>query len=299
MRLQRHPSNPILVPDPSSPWEARHVFNPSVIFHNHLFHMHYRAQGQDLISRIGYAVSQDGVSWKRTPDPVLKPETERELQGLEDPRITEIDGVFYMAYTAFSGIGPLEDALTPMFAKSNDLLTWERIGPLVQGENNKDHFLMPEKLKNRFVAFHRRLPDIWIAVSEDLINWPEESMKRIMSPRPGGEWDSVSIGGNGPPIETEHGWLFFYHGYAEDRIYRLGVALLDLEDPTVILNRPRDWILEPREQWELEGNVPNVVFSSANIRVGDQVWVYYGGADHAIGLATCDFDEIVDFARFE
>ncbi len=298
MRLQRHPSNPILVPDPSSPWEARHVFNPSVIFHNHLFHMHYRAQGQDLISRIGYAVSQDGVSWKRTPDPVLKPETERELQGVEDPRITEIDGVFYMAYTAFSGIGPLEDALTPMFAKSNDLLAWERIGPLVQGENNKDHYLMPKKLKNRFVAFHRRLPDIWIAESKDLINWPEESMKRIMSPRPGSEWDSVSIGGNGPPIETEHGWLFFYHGYAEDRIYRLGAALLDLEDPTVILNRPRDWILEPREQWELEGNVPNVVFSSANIRVGDQVWVYYGGADHAIGLATCDFDEIVDFARF-
>ena len=298
MRLLRHPSNPILLPDPLSPWEARHVFNPSVIFHNHLFHMHYRAQGQDLISRIGYAVSQDGVSWKRTPNPVLKPATERELQGVEDPRITEIDGIFYMAYTAFSGIGPLEDALTPMFAKSNDLLAWERIGPLVQGENNKDHYLMPKKLKNRFVAFHRRLPDIWIAESEDLINWPEESMKRIMSPRPGSEWDSVSIGGNGPPIETEHGWLFFYHGYAEDRIYRLGAALLDLEDPTVILNRPRDWILEPREQWELEGNVPNVVFSSANIRVGDQVWVYYGGADHAIGLATCDFDEIVDFARF-
>lgn len=298
MRLQRHPSNPILVPDPSSPWEARHVFNPSVIFHNHLFHMHYRAQGQDLISRIGYAVSQDGVSWKRTPNPVLKPETERELQGVEDPRITEIDGVFYMAYTAFSGTGPLKDAITPMFAKSSDLLAWERIGPLVQGENNKDHYLMPKKLNNRFVAFHRRLPDIWIAESVDLINWPEESMKRIMSPRSDSEWDSVSIGGNGPPIETEHGWLFFYHGYAEDRIYRLGVALLDLEAPTVILNRPRDWILEPREQWELEGNVPNVVFSSANIRVGDQVWVYYGGADHAIGLATCDFDEIVDFARF-
>lgn len=298
MRLQRHSSNPILVPDPSSPWEARHVFNPSVIFHNNLFHMHYRAQGLDLISRIGYAVSQDGVSWNRTCHPALKPETEGELQGVEDPRVTEIDGVFYMAYTAFSGSGSLDKALTPMFAKSDDMLSWERIGPLVKGENNKDHFLMPKKLNNRFVAFHRRWPDIWIAESEDMIIWPEEAMKLIMSPRPGSDWDSESIGGNGPPIETEYGWLTFYHGYAEDRIYRFGVALLELEDPTNVINRPRDWILEPKERWELQGNVPNVVFSCANILIGNQVWIYYGGADHAIGLATGDFDEIVDFARF-
>jgi predicted GH43/DUF377 family glycosyl hydrolase len=298
MKLQRHPSNPILSPDPSSPWEANSIFNPSVIFHNNLFHMHYRAQGHDLISRIGYAVSSDGVNWNRSPDPILKPENDRELGGVEDPRITEIDGVFYMAYTAFSGKGSLNDALTPMFAKSDDLLEWERIGPLVESENNKDHFLMPKKLNNRFVAFHRRWPDIWIAESEDLINWPEEMMQCVMTPRPESNWESVSIGGNGPPIETEHGWQSFYHGYGEDRIYHLGVALLDLEDLTKVINRPRDWILEPREKWELEGNVPNVVFSSANIRVGDQVWVYYGGADRVIGLATCDFDEIVDFARF-
>ncbi len=298
MRLQRHPKNPLLVPDPSSPWEARSIFNPSVIFHNNLFHMHYRAQGHDLISMIGYAVSQDGVSWKRTPNPVLKPETERELQGVEDPRVTEIDGVFYMAYTAFSGKGTLRVALTPMFAKSDDLLAWERIGALVEGENNKDHFLMPKKLNNRFVAFHRRWPDIWIAESEDMINWPKEKMTCIMTPRPDSEWESKTIGGNGPPIETEHGWLFFYHSYAEDRIYRLGVALLALDDPKVVLNRPQNWILEPQEPWELDGNVPNVVFSSANIRVGDQVWVYYGGADRVIGLATGDFNEIVDFARF-
>jgi predicted GH43/DUF377 family glycosyl hydrolase len=298
MRLQRHPRNPIFVSDPSTPWEAYHVFNPSVIIHNNLFHMHYRAQGLDLVSRIGYAVSQDGVSWNRTRHPVLKPETESEAQGVEDPRVTEIDSVFYMAYTAYSGSDPLDQALTPMFAKSDDLLTWERIGPLVKGEHNKDHFLLPKKLNNRFVAFHRRWPDIWIAESEDMIIWPEEAMRLIMSPRPDSEWDRASIGGNGPPIETEHGWLTFYHAYAEDQIYRLGVALLDLEDPTTIVNRPRDWILEPKEQWELQGNVPNVVFSCANILVGKQVWVYYGGADHAIGLATGDFDKIVDFARF-
>ncbi|MHA2428772.1 MAG: glycoside hydrolase family 130 protein [Candidatus Hermodarchaeia archaeon] len=298
MKLQRHPNNPLLIPDPSSPWEALSIFNPSVVFHNNIFHMHYRAQGHDLISRIGYAVSLDGVNWNRSPEPILKPENDRELGGVEDPRVTEIDGIFYMAYTAYSGGTQLDEALTPMFAKSDDLLAWERIGPLVKGEHNKDHFLLPKKLNNCFVAFHRRWPDIWIAESEDLINWPEEGMKLVMSPRPGSEWDGKSIGGNGPPIETEHGWLTFYHGYAEEQIYRLGVALLDLEDPVREINRPRDWILEPKERWELEGNVPNVVFSCANILAGDQVWIYYGGTDHAIGLATCDLDEIVDFARF-
>jgi predicted GH43/DUF377 family glycosyl hydrolase len=298
MKLGRHPSNPLLVPDPSSPWESHSIFNPSVIFHNDTFHMHYRAQGRDLISRIGYAISHDGVDWDRSPDPILEPVNDRELKGVEDPRVTEIDGIFYMAYTAYSGVGSLNESLTPMFAVSDDLLSWRRIGPLVQGENNKDHFLLPKMLKNRFVAFHRRWPDIWIAESEDLVNWPEEMMQRIMTPRPDTNWDSMSIGGNGPPIETEHGWLSFYHGYGEDRVYRLGVALLDPEEPSKVLNRPNGWILEPRERWELEGNVPNVVFSSANIRVNDQVWVYYGGADRVIGLATCDFDEIVDFARY-
>jgi predicted GH43/DUF377 family glycosyl hydrolase len=285
MRLKRHSSNPIFVSDPSSPWEANHVFNPAVIFHNNLFHMHYRAQGADLISRIGYAHSKDGLNWNRARHPVLEPETKAELQGVEDPRITKIDGVFYMAYTAFSGSGPLDKAITPMFAKSNDLQFWERI-------------LMPKKVNNRFLAFHRRWPDIWIAESEDMITWPEQAMKRVMSPRPGSEWESASIGGNGPPIETEHGWLTLYHGYAEDRIYRFGVAMLDLEDPSKVINRSQDWIFEPKEQWELHGNVPNVVFSCANIRVGNQIWIYYGGADHAIGLATAGFDEMVEYARF-
>lgn len=260
--------------------------------------MHYRAQGYDLVSRIGYAVSVDGVNWDRSPDPVLEPDNDYEMQGVEDPRVTEIDSVFYMAYTAFSGMEPLETALTPMFARSRDLLTWERIGPLVIGEHNKDHFLLPRKLNNLFVAFHRRWPDIWMAESEDLITWPEEEMRFIMSPRPNSEWDSKSIGGNGPPIQTEYGWLTFYHGYAEDQIYRLGVVLLDLEDPTIVINRPAKWILEPREPWEKGGNVPNVIFSCANILVGEEVWIYYGGADRVIGLATCDYDEIVNYARY-
>lgn len=298
MKLQRYPYNPILVPNPQSVWESNNVFNPSVILHQGLFHMHYRAQGLDWISRIGYAVSEDGVNWNRLRDPVLEPEGDHEARGVEDPRVTEVDGVFYMAYTAFSGKESKADRVTPMFARSVNLITWDRIGPLVEGEDNKDHFLLPKKLNDRFIAFHRRFPNIWYAESVDMDNWLEEGMRLIMSPRPDNDWDSVSIGGNGPPIETENGWLMFYHGYEESRTYRLSVAMLELEDPTVVINRPKEWILEPRERWEKHGHVPNVVFSCANIRVGDQVWVYYGGSDRAVGLATCDYDEIVDFARF-
>lgn len=299
MRLQRYPNNPILLPESNSPWESHNVFNPSVIFYSDLFHMHYRAQGLDGISRIGYAVSQDGVNWNRLRMPIFQPEDDVESRGVEDPRVTEINGVFYMAYTAYSGSSIKDDVITPIFARSTNLISWDRIGPLVTGENNKDHFLMPKKLNDRFVAFHRRFPNIWLAESCDLVNWSEEMMKLVMSPRPSSGWDSVSIGGNGPPIETEHGWLMFYHGYDDSVTYRLGVCLLDLEDPTKIINRPKGWILEPQEIWELEGNVSNVVFSCANIRVKDQIWVYYAGADRAIGLATCDFDELVEYTRFE
>ncbi len=296
MKLIRHPENPILLPDPTSDWETYNVFNASVIQHNGLFHMHYRAQGLDWISRIGYALSVDGVHWNRLNSPVLEPENADETRGVEEPRVTQIENWFYMAYTAYSGSGSEDQDTTPMFAKSRNLITWQRIGPLVRGEDNKDHFLLSKKLNGKFIAFHRRPPSIWLAESEDLISWPEESMREILKPRPHGFWDCKRVGGNGPPIETEQGWLMFYHGYNEDHTYSLGVCLLDLEHPWKVIHRPKDSIFEPKEQWELRGDVPHVVFSCANIKVGDEVYVYYGGADHVIGLAMAKYDELLDFA---
>jgi predicted GH43/DUF377 family glycosyl hydrolase len=201
-----------------------------------------------------------------------------------------------MAYTAYAGEEGNELNITPMFAQSENLITWTRIGALVRAENNKDHCLFPRKIDGSYLALHRRPPSIWLAKATDLSKWPEIRMQEIMSPRPENEWDSKQIGGNGPPIETDHGWLMFYHGYNEEYIYRLGVCLLDLEDPRQIVHRPKKWILEPEEEWEISGQVPNVVFSCTNIRVGDQVYVYYGGADRVIGLATCDYAELVEFA---
>ena len=304
MLLKRHPSNPILLPDPHSDWETYNVFNPSVIYANGLFHMHYRAQGLDWLSRIGYAVSKDGIKWNKFSQPVLSPESDEDARGVEDPRTTEIDGTYYMTYTAYGvrSDGPIQPAhfgggVTPMIAKSQNLVNWEKVGALVHGEDNKDHLLFPRKINGKYVAFHRRPPQVWIAYSEDLVNWPLDEMKPVFAPRLDNGWDSFRVGSGGVPIETEEGWLMIYHAYDPDHVYRLGACLLDLEDPSKVINRPKPFIMEPQEIWELRGDVPNVVFASANVRVKDQVYVYYGAADHVVGLATADYYELLDFAR--
>ncbi len=304
-QLQRHPINPVLLPDPSSDWECYNVFNPSVIHHNGLFHMHYRAQGLDWISRIGYAVSEDGIHWNRLRRPVLEPYDATDSRGLEDPRVVRIDDIFYMTYTAYgrhySGTGtPTHSGggILPMIARSRNLITWERIAPIVRGEDNKDHVLFPRKIDGKFVALHRRWPNVWIAHSDDLLTWNEAEMAAVYGPRPDNTWDARSVGSNGVPIETAYGWLSLNHAYAEDRIYRLGVLLLDLHDPSKVIHRPKAPIYWPEEIWEMRGDVPNVVFNNANVVIGDQVYLYYGGADHVVGLATCKLRELVEYARF-
>jgi predicted GH43/DUF377 family glycosyl hydrolase len=319
LRLQRHPANPLLLPDPHSEWECYNVFNPSVIHHNGLFHMHYRAQGLDWVSRIGYAVSEDGITWNRLRLPVLEPHDGSDSRGVEDPRVVEIAGVFYMTYTAygreFRGQGApthLGGGILPMIARSENLITWERIGPIVVGEDNKDHVLFPRKINGRFVALHRRWPNVWLAQSEDLRTWPEEWMAPIYGPRQDNWWDASSVGSNGVPIETDHGWLCLNHGYTTKvegatsltggtvvtRMYRLGVILLGLDDPTQVIHRPQEPIFWPEELWELRGDVPNVVFNNGSVVLDGTVYVYYGGADHVIGLATCRLQELLKYARF-
>lgn len=291
MQLVRHPRSPLMYPNPLHRWESMNVFNASVIRHNGLFHMHYRAQGVDFISRIGYAVSTDGFEWNRLENPVLAPHMGREdYRGVEDPRVTPLDGKFYMTYTVY-GINDYY----PMIAQSENLITWEDIGPL-ERERNKDHILFPEKINGRYAILHRRPSSIWIGFSDDLKTWTDHQI--LMSPRPDSDWDAKSIGGNGLPIKTEHGWVLFYHGYSESHIYRHSVALLDLEDPTKVINRPKPFIMEPYETWEIKGDVPNVVFSCTNLVVGDELYFYYAGADRLIGLATAPFADIVEFARF-
>jgi beta-1,2-mannobiose phosphorylase / 1,2-beta-oligomannan phosphorylase len=283
LKLVRHPKSPLLYPNPLHRWEALNVFNASVIQHNGLFHMHYRAQGVDFVSSIGYAVSTDGLEWNRLENPVFAPHNGREdYRGIEDPRVTALDGRFYMCYTAYGANGNY-----PMIAVSDNLITWEDIAPLETTEN-KDHVLFPEKIGGRYAILHRRRPHIWIAFSDDLVHWTDHTI--IMSPRSPGE-------SNGVPIKTEYGWILFYHGYGDAHIYRSSIALLDLNDPSKVLHRPKIHIIEPAETWEIRGDVPNVIFSCTNLVVGDELRFYYAGADRVVGLATAPMHDVINFAR--
>lgn len=303
MRLARHEANPLLTPLVDSFWERRNVFNPSVIHDNGLFRMHYRAQGIDRISQIGYAVSEDGIRWNRLRQPVLEPNGAVELFGVEDPRVVRIKDTFYMSYTAYgeaSGAAPETmiggGAITPMIARSRNLISWERIGHVTIGEHNKDHVLFPRMIGGRYATFHRRTPDVWLGYSDDLLEWPQEHMVRLFGPRSANKWDAIKVGAGGPPIETDQGWLMLYHGVDDEGVYSLGVCMLDRDDPSRVIHRPTEPILWPEEAWEVSGDVSNVVFSCANPIVAGVVHVYYGGADHVIGLATCSLDDLVGYA---
>lgn len=287
MQLQRYTGNPVLEPNKEHLWEARAVFNGAAVYHNRLFHMLYRAVAPNLVSTIGYAVSRDGFDWLRLDRPVLEPANEFEMKGVEDPRITRIDDTFYMAYTAYS-----ERGVRVSLASSSNLIAWQRRGIMLPDEDNKDAALFPEKIRGRYCLLHRRPPDIWLCYSDDLLLWTDH--QAIMRPRPN-TWEHEKVGIAGPPVKTEQGWLLIYHAVDQNSVYRLGVALLDADDPSVVLHRGEDSILEPREPWEKKGDVPNVVFSCGQVVKDETLYVYYGGADTVIGVATADKEQVLAF----
>lgn len=284
--LKRHPLSPLFAPNPMHLWESKYVFNPAVVYDGELFHMLYRAQGADMVSRMGYAVSTDGIKWNRMENPVFEPKENNEMYGVEDPRLTHIDGKYYMTYTAYS-----PENISIALASTQNFITWKRHGIVIPESPNKDAAIFPEKINGKYVMFHRLEPDMWLAYSDDLIKW--NNYTKIASPRKN-SWDNVKIGVGGTPIKTEYGWLVLYHGVGEGPrlIYRLGFMLLDLNDPTKILKRSETPCLEPKETWEKFGGVPSVVFSDAIVEYKDKYYVYYGGADNYIALATITKEEI-------
>ena len=289
MKLTRHPANPILTPIPGHPWEARNVFNCGVINHDGKIVLIYRGQGTaNDVSHLGYAESTDGVHFDRLLEPVFSPADPTEVNGVEDPRLTPLDGRIQMLYTAWS-----PEAIQVARASTTDFRTWERHGIVFPGPDNKDAALFPEQVGGRYAAFHRIPPSIWLAFSDDLATWGD--YKEIMRPREGC-FDALKLGAGGPPILTERGWLVIYHGVDHDLVYRLGVALLDRDDPTRVLNWPKEPVLEPEEPWELVGDVPNVVFTCGTAELGDDYLIYYGGADRVIALATANKRDLLDFA---
>jgi len=294
MKLKRYAEIPIMSPNPENRWEAAAVFNCAAIHDNGLVHMIYRAtdisssgREGDYINSLGYAVSTDGIHFNRLERPILSNDVPQEARGPEDPRIVKIGETFYMTYTGYGG--RFDGDYRICLATSTNLIAWERHGVILD-EPNKDASLFPEKISDRYVMFHRREPDIWIAYSRDLVHWEDHTV--VLKSLPDSDWENSKIGISGPPIKTLDGWFLIYHGVNKDLVYRQGAALLALEDPTKVLARHSEPILEPELDWELFGHVNNVVFSCGHVLLNDEIYLYYGGADNAIGLARMKLSDI-------
>jgi predicted GH43/DUF377 family glycosyl hydrolase len=228
-------------------------------------------------------------------DPENYPE---ELWGVEDPRITFIpeEGKYFIAYTAFGRNGPGVSV-----ASTEDFKKFQRYGLMMQPDD-KDAALFPRRFDGNYALIHRPVTDqsanIWISYSPDLLNWGRHTF--MLPARKGGWWDANKIGLSPPPIETSRGWLVIYHGvrvHASGSIYRLSLALFDLEDPSKCLTRAQSWMFAPEEPYETVGDVDNVVFpcgfTVAND--GDTLNLYYGAADSTVCLATGSISEMLDW----
>lgn len=295
----RAKENPILKPIPEHPWENKAVFNAAAVDIGDTVHLAYRAQGDDGVSRIGYAATKNGVKiTARLPEPMYKPRADFEMRGCEDPRITRIGSTLYMVYTAFDGTNPWRAALTSISVKDFVAHKWDKWSPpqLITPDpvQDKDTCILPETVGGQYMLMHRIDPQI-CADFLDSLDFKKSRLTRcieMMGPRQG-MWDSQKIGIAGPPIKTPKGWLLIYHGVSKTGTYRLGAVLLDLKNPSVILSRSVDTIFEPLEEYERTGQVRNAVFSCGAVLRGDTILIYYGGADTVLGVAKVSLKKLL------
>jgi predicted GH43/DUF377 family glycosyl hydrolase len=294
--LKRFENNPILEGIVANGWESRQVFNAAAFAADNRVHILYRAMGADNISRIGLASSSDGYHIdERLPFPVFSPLNECENEGCEDPRLTLVGGSLIMAYTAFGmhsqrrvyQIGLTSIGVADFLARK---WNWGEKFLAFPGIFDKDAVIFPQKVKGEYVMFHRLEPDICIARSHDLRHW--HGLKFVLGPS-SNSWDAWKVGAAGPPILINEGWLFIYHGVSADRVYSLGVALLDKNNPEQVLYRSEEPILTPKEDYERFGQVPNVVFSCGQVIMDNQLLLYYGGADSVVCVASYEFSELL------
>lgn len=298
--FRRHPSNPILRAA-DWPYPVHSVFNAgATLLRDGTTLLLCRVEDRRGHSHLCAARSANGVDGWRIdssptfyPNPTANPE---ELWGIEDPRITWVDelGKYAVAYTAFSHSGPGVG-----LAMTEDFQTFERFG-LVMQPDDKDAALLPRRIDGSFALIHRPMADtgahIWISYSPDLHNWGGH--KLVLPARRGAWWDANKVGLSPPLIETSRGWLMLYHGVrhtASGSLYRLGVALLSLEQPDRCLLRGDSWTFGPETTYERAGDVPNVVFPCGYTVApdGDTLNLYYGAADTVVALAQGRISEIL------
>ena len=294
--FHRWKKNPIISLD-DIPFRCNTVFNGTPARCGDEYLILLRIEGQQGYSFFALAVSHDGFHFKVEDRPVLLPAKEGEFGkyealGIEDPRATYIDGTYYIMYTAYSSHGP-----RIALARTNDFRSFERIA-LISEPGNKDGVLFPEKINDYYVRLDRPIGNdigsIWISYSKDLRNWGHS--KVLITPREG-YWDSYRIGASIPPIRTDRGWLEIYHGVkmtSAGPIYRAGILLLDLANPSQVISRSDIPSLSPREEYERIGDVGNVVFPCGAIVENGLVRMYYGAADTTLCAATATLEDIID-----
>jgi predicted GH43/DUF377 family glycosyl hydrolase len=300
--FRRHPGNPILTAA-DWPYPAHTVFNAgATLLQDGTTLLLCRVEDRRGLSHLCAARSQNGIdNWQIDPEPNFAPDPENypeELWGVEDPRITYVPELakYAVVYTAYGPDGP-----GVSLCLTEDFRRFERIGVVMPPED-KDAALLPGRIGGRWALIHRPvLPqsaDIWISYSSDLRRWEDRAL--MLKARVGGWWDANKIGLSPPPIRTPEGWLLIYHGVrtpCSGCIYRLGLALFDLEQPERCLLRGDEWLFAAETPYELVGDVGNVVFPCGYTVQpdGDTLNLYYGAADTCMALATASIRSLLDW----
>ncbi len=316
LALQRSEKNPLLTPNQNH-WQAEAVFNPAATVIDGKTYLLYRSVGADGVSRLGYAVSDDGVHFNdRVPYPAyVSGDPRRALRrpkkysptlypsggswgGCEDPRMVEIDGDIHVTLNMFDGwdfirVAALSIPKEDFLAKRFD--GWSTPTLLSKpGERHKNWVLFPEKVNGKFAILHSISPRIEIEYRDSVedIGTTEPFIESWEGARSGiavreGYWDNYVRSAGPPPLRTDAGWLLFYHAHNKEETnrYKLGAMLLDLEDPTKVLYRSAQPILEPNCRYENDGK-PGVVYACGSTVKDGILHVYYGGADKVICVAT-------------
>jgi predicted GH43/DUF377 family glycosyl hydrolase len=297
--------NPILEARPEHTWEARTVFNPGAVDIDNTLHLLYRAMSRDNTSVFGHAMSTDGFSFVRDDAPAYVPRGDAEAKrgsatgnsGCEDPRLTRMEGRVHMCYTAYDGVHAPHVAYASIAESDFLAKRWDAwtlpVAATLEGVDDKDACIFPRTFNNRYLFFHRISGRICAEYLPDLSFG--ERVNRcidILGTRQG-SWESAKVGIAGVPIETEYGWLMIYHAVSRDAHYALGAALLAKDDPTTVIARLVDPIMTPDMPYEQRGDVPNVVFCNGSAVRGDTLFIYYGGADSVIGVATCPLSTLL------
>lgn len=296
--IKRYKNNPILTKK-DVPYPVATVHNAAVTKYNNKYIMIFRSHLKNGRSILGIAESNDGFNFKVYEKPFMTP-CDKEIfkkyeeYGIEDPRITYIDGEYIITYSAYSRHG-----VRIGLAKTKDFKLIERFS-LITEADYRNIVIFPEKFNGLYARLDRPHSEInpwsiWISYSPDLKYWGES--KLIMNPVKY-HWDEMKIGPGAPPIKTNKGWLNIYHGVfptMDGSVYRLGVALHDINDPSIIIGISDDWILQPEEIYEIIGYVHNVVFCCGAVPEDNgTIKIYWGCADTVMSVGVAKINDLVN-----